>query len=597
MTTNYFASLSLAAALMAITLSSCDDISDSQASPAADGTTVICNLNVSYDSGIRSRAGDIVPGDGSDIVELSYVIRDVQGNTLYGTGLQDSPEPVKGAGGWNLSLPLTKGTDYSVLFWAESKKADVRLNTVLSGSPGDEYKSTIVSLPDSLYVYRGSCHDHCDAVALYRSFRVEAAAAETFELKRPLCQVTVATDDEEILADAKKMCVGIVTKQNTSWSSINNYGSNPGVVYEYPNGGTEYKSFEAQWNYERSVSECSDYKLSDPSLTPLYIDYHSCSPWASYLGGGALIDYKTLRIWYGSENEYSYRDGQGEFVEIPLGASLGESGCLLQPNTQIVIVLRKKPDGTTTFDIQGVTGFDKKPGADIGEAPAPPEDPFGYRDYSHDFDFTWGGEEGFDVFTYYQEGVAITYPYKLDNVTDNSYHIDTFDRLSFVDADISKVRDIPNMNDYGTLESMFEHTWRLTEFSVSNYWAGCGSMKRMFSESALPSIDLSTWYCQAIVNTSYMFWGASLERAVVPTFSDVTDMSHMFEDCYHLTYIDFGEFVPSQVAEAQDMFKGCYSLQHIRCTRAFRNWVFNNISLLNLPSQMTETTGEWEIID
>lgn len=116
MTTNYFASLSLAAALMAITLSSCDDISDSQASPAADGTTVICNLNVSYDSGIRSRAGDIVPGDGSDIVELSYVIRDVQGNTLYGTGLQDSPEPVKGAGGWNLSLPLTKGTDYSVLF-------------------------------------------------------------------------------------------------------------------------------------------------------------------------------------------------------------------------------------------------------------------------------------------------------------------------------------------------------------------------------------------------------------------------------------------------------------------------------------------------
>lgn len=596
MTTSYFASLSLAAALMAITLSGCDDVHDSQASPAADGTTVLCNLNVSYDSGIRSRAGDIVPGDGSDIVELSYVIRDVQGNTLYGTGLQDSPEPVKGAGGWNLSLPLTKGTDYSVLLWAESDKADVRVNTLPSGSPGDEYKSTIVSLQDSLYVYRGSYHGDCDAMALYRTFRVEAAA-ETFELKRPLCQVIVATDDEEILAKTKKMQVGIVTKRNTSWSSINNYSSNPGVVYEYPNGGIEYKSFEAQWNNERYVSECSAYKLSDPSLTLLYIDYHSCSPWASYLGGGDLIDYKTLRIWYGTENEHSYRDDQGEFVEIPLEASLGESGCLLQPNTQIVIVLRKKPDGTTTFDIQGDTGFDKKPGVDIGNAPEPPEDPLGYRGYSHDFDFTWGGAEGFDVFTYYQEGVAKTYPYYLDNVSANPYHIDTFDRLSFGDADISKVRDIPNMNDYGTLEGMFSHTWQLTEFSVTNYWAGCGSMKSMFSESALPSIDLSTWYCQAIVNTSYMFWSCSIERADIPTFRDVTDMSHMFEDCSRLTYIDFGEFVPSQVAGAQDMFKGCYSLTHIRCTQAFYEWVSNNLTYLNMPSQMTESGATWEIID
>lgn len=102
------------AALMAFCCSCADDNV-----PQEETGTVVKKFCVKTDDQFQSRAGQKIPGDGSDIKELSYIILDpAKTKILYGTGLDDSPVPVKVGNHWELELELPSGTDLTAVFWA-----------------------------------------------------------------------------------------------------------------------------------------------------------------------------------------------------------------------------------------------------------------------------------------------------------------------------------------------------------------------------------------------------------------------------------------------------------------------------------------------
>lgn len=190
--------------------------SDDNAPQIASGE-VVKSFSIGVDSDIFSRAG-VMPGDGSDILQLSYVIRDEQNEIVFATGVGDSPEPVRIGNHWSLEVTLPARQNYSVLFWADNTGvtgvvSDWRSVTAQNGSTP---VSTIVAKQDSLYVRRNNGWTGIadDAMAKYFTFSSEDIIGDVI-LTRPHCQVLIGATSEKVMDKVMLSSFGFIDNQET----------------------------------------------------------------------------------------------------------------------------------------------------------------------------------------------------------------------------------------------------------------------------------------------------------------------------------------------------------------------------------------------
>lgn len=180
-----------------LALCSCSD----ENAPQIPSGEVVKSFSIGVDSDIISRAG-VMPGDGSDILQLSYVIRDEQNEIVFATGVGDSPEPVRTGDHWSLDVTLSARQNYSALFWADKTGVTGVVNDwrTVAAQKGSKAVSTIVATPDSLYVRRNNGWNGItdDAMAKYFTFSSEDKISDVI-LTRPHCQVLIGAASEKVM--------------------------------------------------------------------------------------------------------------------------------------------------------------------------------------------------------------------------------------------------------------------------------------------------------------------------------------------------------------------------------------------------------------
>ena len=131
-----------------------------------------------------------------------------------------------------------------------------------------------------------------------------------------------------------------------------------------------------------------------------------------------------------------------------------------------------------------------------------------------------------------------------------------------------EVEGLENLNtsQATSLVWMFGHCTSLTSLDLSGLdTANVENMGSLFSGcSALTSLNVSGFNTAKVTNMSYMFNSClmlpSLDLADFDT-AKVTNMSQMFAKCASLETIAVsGAFVTTEVADAYDMFSGCFVL-------------------------------------
>lgn len=118
-----------------------------------------------------------------------------------------------------------------------------------------------------------------------------------------------------------------------------------------------------------------------------------------------------------------------------------------------------------------------------------------------------------------------------------------------------------------SMENAFQNCQNLAIFKIRGFdTSRVSSLKYMFYQSSVKSIELSDFNTQNVKDMSYMFSGCtSLSELDVSNFvtSSVTDMSYMFENCQNLKTIYVSTFKTSKVKNMKGMFMGCKILNSL----------------------------------
>ncbi len=137
------------------------------------------------------------------------------------------------AGKWDVDLQLAKGETYRIAFWAQNKGTGIYNTDDLSAVTVNYSEVAINS-------------DNADAFCATRELKVTGTLSEVVELKRPLAQINVGTNDRAVynnsVPEAKQALSGKVTLSEGVPSKINLIGATTaveGVVAYTVTGETE----------------------------------------------------------------------------------------------------------------------------------------------------------------------------------------------------------------------------------------------------------------------------------------------------------------------------------------------------------------------
>ena len=160
-------------AIVAMFTTSCQKEMESDANV---GETSIVSFNLSTPEMVTRAYGD-----GTTATVLQYAVYDADGNLLR--------DLTKTNGTINKSttvtLQLTNGNEYSIVFWAAAPNAPYELDFANKKMTVDY--GNVVSNSDDL-----------DAFYAYHTFKVSGVQTETVTLKRPFAQLNIGTSDYEI---------------------------------------------------------------------------------------------------------------------------------------------------------------------------------------------------------------------------------------------------------------------------------------------------------------------------------------------------------------------------------------------------------------
>lgn len=160
-------------AIVAMFTTSCQKEMESDANV---GETSIVSFNLSTPE-ISTRAY----GDGTTATKLQYAVYDAAGNEL--TELTETKGTIDKS--TTVTLQLTNGNDYSIVFWAAAPNAPYNVDFANKTMTVDYDK--VVSNSDDL-----------DAFYAYHTFKVSGVQTETVTLKRPFAQLNIGTSDYAI---------------------------------------------------------------------------------------------------------------------------------------------------------------------------------------------------------------------------------------------------------------------------------------------------------------------------------------------------------------------------------------------------------------
>ena len=116
--------------------------------------------------------------DGTTATQLQYAVYDAAGNELTDLTVTDGEID----GSTTVSLTLTTGNTYSVIFWAAAPNAPYTVDF--------EHKTMTVDYTEAV-----SNAENRDAFYKHHTFKVTGAQTETIELKRPFAQLNIGTAD------------------------------------------------------------------------------------------------------------------------------------------------------------------------------------------------------------------------------------------------------------------------------------------------------------------------------------------------------------------------------------------------------------------
>lgn len=138
----------------------------------------------------------------------------------------------------------------------------------------------------------------------------------------------------------------------------------------------------------------------------------------------------------------------------------------------------------------------------------------------------------------------------------------------------------------------------LSEYDTSNII----DMNSMFMTCDTHELDLSKFDTHNVRDMRNMFYRCQrLKHLDLSSFdiSKLCGISYMFYHCSSLEWLDISSFTNMEsIIEYECLFYGCHSLNHIRCTKSFKEWCLENQNNICLPISMREGgNGVWEIID
>ena len=166
-----------------IALASCS--SDEPLNSVPDGTKVDVNFSALIPSGMDTRAY----GDGTTAKDLYYAVYDKDGNFLF----EEKTEFPQGSLHKDVQIQLVTGETYQIVFWAQAEA-----NTAYSFNASD--KTMTID-------YDGILNNNEDLDAFYVAKTLQVQASDlnqTAELKRPMCQVNIATADSAAVVKSGK---------------------------------------------------------------------------------------------------------------------------------------------------------------------------------------------------------------------------------------------------------------------------------------------------------------------------------------------------------------------------------------------------------
>lgn len=141
--------------------------------------------------------------------------------------------------------------------------------------------------------------------------------------------------------------------------------------------------------------------------------------------------------------------------------------------------------------------------------------------------------------------------------------------------DCKYIRKIPNFNTSNgkDMSRMFMNCEELANLDMEIYKTeSVTNFNSLFYNSGLRNIDVSKTDFSNVTNVSHMFENCKyLQKVSFPEksmqFSNVKNMSYMFKGCEKIKSLDLACFVLSDVENMDEMFKGCYSLMSLRLSQ------------------------------
>ena len=192
---NKFIAFASFASLIALASCSADEPLNGN---VADGTAV----DVKFSAVLENNATRAY-GDGTTAKDLYYAVYDKDGNYLF----EEKTEFPAGSLHKDVSIQLVTGETYQIVFWAQSADAsiyefDAEAKTMTATYPTDNNAETL------------------DAFYVAKTLTVSAADLnQTAELKRPLCQVNIATADSAYVV---KSGVAFPTESAVTFTDVPN---------------------------------------------------------------------------------------------------------------------------------------------------------------------------------------------------------------------------------------------------------------------------------------------------------------------------------------------------------------------------------------
>lgn len=160
-------------------------------------------------------------------------------------------------------------------------------------------------------------------------------------------------------------------------------------------------------------------------------------------------------------------------------------------------------------------------------------------------------------------------------------------------------------SEWTSTNAMFKNCTALTSLDVSHLnTSNVVNMAQMFYNCEnLTSLNLSNLDTSKADTFAYMFQYCeritSLDLSGFNT-SALISMNYMFENCYNLASLDLSRFDASRVKAWNYIFRSNKqpTLNHIKCTSAFRDWCLTDPIQRGLPTPFHDASySGWEIVD